>query len=287
MAEPQPRDQSDDDLRQQQMIETLTDAVESGDCEFAVEIAGSQQLLRPFVIVEYMDVKRRSSEDPVASRRWEEALLSYLRTLSGAEFPEEEIEVINNVVSSLKFDAITSGIDTTEEAGIETTDKDVEEDYNWANSEFLPDVEKEELERLRGFPVFQRAESYAQGKISGRTINDAIILIYESVSGGPNRDNMLKAIDWYIAQKAESYAQGKISGRTINDALTLISECASDDEARAMMNSSIDKHVFQRAESYAQGKISGRTINDAKELIIAYASTPGRRDAMLRTLGFI
>lgn len=282
----QPHDPGDDDIKLRQMIEALTEAVQNEDVDFVLAITSFQQLLRPFELVEYMDVVRRGSEDPVESRRWNDALYGYVGSLEGQEFPAEETDVIDTVMANLQFDSIVSSDETADESYDVLPEDEVSEDDNWEKTTFSYTMEQEEYERIQQLPTFKKALEYASGSRTGYSIRDAVKFIEENVSPELG-ENMLKILDSVIAQKAEQYANGRHTGYSIKDAKGLISRFGSSDASKALMESCLDKYVYDKAEQYANGLRTGYSTKDAKNHIIKYASTPGRRDAMLRRLGFI
>jgi hypothetical protein len=289
--EPNPNNSNEEAVQRQQMLEALTDGVENEDYDFSTQIATQQTTLRPFEIAEYMDVKRRHSDDPVESRRWEDALRNFLASLSEKEFPEDEVEVINRIIDNLEFEAITSNGDVAEEpkkpedAGENEQKPD---DENWDEDKFFIDVDDEEIARIRNFPVFREAEALASGSAYGRAyLDEAINQIVTSVEG-QLAVTMRRVIDWYVFKEAEALASGQAYGHPyFDDAETTINNYGSTSEVIDRMKSAIDKHVFKEAEALASGQAYGRPYyDDAKNAVNNYASTPGRRDAMLRRLGF-
>lgn len=279
-----PKEPNDRGLQLRQMIQALTDAVQAEDMEFMLDVTSSQQLLRPFEIVEYMEIVRKGNEDPVENRRWTNAIYGYAKSLEGQEFPQEEVDAINTVLGHLQFDSIVANEETADEAhDVTPEDYEEEDNENWENTTFSYNMDPEEYERIITLPTFVMAQDYARGK-SGYTIADAIRFIQNNVSAELGA-KMRKILDPVIAQTAQEYAQGR-SGYNIRDAKAHINKYASDEQSKALMQSCLDKHVFKLAEAYTQRK-GGYSIKDAKAFIIEYASTPGRRDAMLRRLGFL
>src|SRR5258708_2264724 len=102
---------------------------ESEDYAFVTEIASSQDLLRPFEIVEFMDVKRCNSEDPVEERRWGDGLEHYLIFLDGQEFPQEEADAINTVIERFKFDRVVTNEELAQETEVGEIQGDEEPDW--------------------------------------------------------------------------------------------------------------------------------------------------------------
>lgn len=284
MPEPRPRDPNDG-AEPRQMIEALTEAIEAEDYGFMVEVAEGQDLLRPYEIVEYMDVKRRKAEDPLENRQWEYGLRHYLTTLRDTEFPLEEVEVINAAINNLEFDAIVSNPEIAEEKSARG-DQDAESDLEWNNEQFQLIIDHEEYERIIRLPLFRQAADYASGAVDGYSIGDAVRLI-EKNSGGETKDNMRKILDWYISREAQNYAADKVAGYSIGDAKSLIEKHASSEDTALSMRSSLDKFVFMKAGAYARGEVDGYSMADAKRLIENLASTAERRDMMFQQLGFL
>jgi hypothetical protein len=289
--EPIPRDPSDDDIRRQEMIAAITSGVESEDYTFVVEVAGSQDLLRPFVIVEYMDVKRRGSEDPVEQRRWGDGLSHYLTSLSDQEFPEEEVEVINSVIERLDFDRVVSNETVAEEP---TIDGDSERgDADWRNDYFWPaDVHADELEKLSRTPIGQSVVDHASGALrnSNSTYLGKAVETITSFQFGSG-EKLRKLLDVYIAKYAEQQAASALRNSNstyLSNAIEAIQEFGSSEEAILALRGSLDKHVYAYAEQQVASAIRNKNntyIKNAADALSQYASSEERIKAMLEELG--
>lgn len=292
MSEPLGGGTSEEELRHQ-MLSALADAVENEDYDFTTEISSSQELLRPFEVAEYMDVKRRHSDDPVQSRRWGDALVAYLDTLEGQEFPEEEAEVINGIISNLEFEAITSNSETLDHDNdtdiTEEEDPDSDKDDKWEDDRFTIYIDEEEMEIIRSLPVFKQAETKAAGSgVYPPDLQGAKRYIEQHVSGELT-EKMLTILDWYVFKHAERKAQGSgVYSPNLRDSSDTIKKYSSTEEVADRMRNAIDKYVFKEAERAANGTgVYPPDLVKARKIIDQFASNQGRRDAMLRRLGFI
>jgi hypothetical protein len=289
--EPIPRDPGDDDLRRQQMIAAITEGVEAEDYAFVVEVAGGQDLLRPFEIVEYMDVKRRGSEDPVEQRRWGDGLGHYLTSLSGQEFPEDELEVINSVTERLNFDRVVSNEAVAEEP---TIDGDLERsDADWRNDYFCPaGVDEGELDRLSKTPIGQSVVSYAS--VALRNNNAAYLeRAIEAVTSFQfgSGEKLRKLLDVYIAKYAEKQAANALQNNNsayLSRAFEAIQQFGSSEEAILALKGSLDKHIYAYAEDQVAQAIKNKNnayIQNAADALRQYVSSEERIKAMLEELG--
>ncbi|PJE65698.1 hypothetical protein COU91_00295 [Candidatus Saccharibacteria bacterium CG10_big_fil_rev_8_21_14_0_10_47_8] len=270
------------------MLDALTEAVDNEDIEFSTAIAMKQKSLRLFEVAEYMDVKRRHTEDPVESRRWEVALHAFLRSLEDVELTAEDAEIINGIIKNLEFEAITSdegASDRDDKVGEETT----EEDDNWQQDKFGIALDTETIDKISNLPVFAPAERLARGTTSKAPDLASAIKHVEVYVEGELAEQMLKIIDYYVYRVAEAFAKGNSSrAPNFDNAHNTVDTYGSEAEVKVRMKAALDKYVFISAEIAASGTSSrAPNLKLAKDLIKTYASSPGRHDAMLHKLGFI
>lgn len=280
--------EDDRQIRRRLMLEAVESAINDEDYDFMNEVLHAQDLLRPFETMEYMSAKRGSLEDPVEQRRWKDALYSYSNSLDGQEFPPDEAESMKAVIDRVQFDEITQNEAVAEEPVVPDAEKR-EDDEDWEQTKFSVCMDRESIDRIRGTQVFKSAEEYATGKtFSINPLRTARNVIMTQVSG-EMQTAMLKVFDWYVYLSAESYAVSKtFSTNPLRVAQEIVNSFASSKEVQSEMKSALDKHVFRVAEDYAIGrKFSTDPLNAARKTIEEFASIQGRRDAMMRRLGFL
>jgi hypothetical protein len=235
-----------------------------------------------------MDVMRRNVEDPVEQRRWKEALLKVLENLHGKEFPQDEADTIQVVIDRLKFDEIVSYEETAEEQS-ERTQGEVVEDDSWDFDHFVIDIDEESLAKIRSLPIFKEAERLATPDITGRVYLEKAVNHIEAYAMSEIKAQMRKVLDWYVFQKAEQYAIPDITKQVyLEKAAETVRLYASSSEIQARIRGVLDKYVFKEAERLATPDITGRTYTDkALKTINDFSSSEGRRQAMLKRLGFM
>jgi hypothetical protein len=280
-----------DEVQRQELIQTVANAVLEEDYEFVVEVAGQQSLLRPFEMAEYMDVKRRTSEDPVEQRRWGDAARAYVGSVIGQEFPPEEVEAINAVIRNLNFDDIVANEETAAEPELEAPELEApelseSEVENWEATQFQVRLDLKTIQGVYTSTVYRQAEEAAQRLLADDPLADARHIIDSHVSG-ELRGRMLLVLDWTVFQKAEEAARKILPKDPLSDAKSIIQRYAATDRSRLDMELALDKHVFQKAEEAAHRILPKDPLGNAKEIITKYASVPQRRDAMLKRLGFM
>lgn len=290
--EPSPREPNEDDFKRQQMIAAITSGIEAEDYTFVVEVASTQDLLRPYEIVEYMDVKRRGSEDPVEQRRWEEGLDNYLTALDGQEFPEEEIDAINSVVERLQFDRVVSNEDIAEEPEVRSQETDTG-DIDWENDFFQPaGIDAEEIERLSATPIglsivedATRAISYGDSEYL-----DAARQTIAKFQFGPT-EKLRELLDVFVCSFAEGRANKALSygdSSYLKESIDSLREYGSSDSAVLAMEKSIDKQIFLFAKNRlakAAQYNDNSYVQEAIDALDQFVSTETRLAAMLSELG--
>lgn len=255
-----------EELRQA-MLGTLTDAVNNEDYEFVYEVSDKQDFLRPFEIAEWMDVTRRSTEDPVESRRWGDALTGYLNKLAGREFPDDETEVLEGIGKRLEFDGIVGNKQVGEEPeGAEPFD---EANDDWEEDVFvIQDLEQETIEVISQSPIFRQAEKSAKLGYLDQAI--------EILQGA---EQSRKVLDHFVYD----YAVGRAKLGYIEEAIGKISDYASSETAAEQMRRVLDKHVYD----YAKRQVNLGYTGQALDIIRSHASSPARRTAMLHRIGLL
>lgn len=290
--EPFPPDPGDNDLKRQNMISALTHGIESEDYEFVNEVITSQDLLRPFEIVEFMDVKRRASEDPVEGRRWEDGLGHYLTAIEGQEFPAEEAEAINSVIEKLEFERVVGNEETADEPRIQRSEMDEDADKNWGDDYFKPtDIDADELERLAGTPIGQSVVKDARDAINNGNpayLSKALETISAFQLG--SSEKLRKLLDVYVCKLANKQARAAIENSNsayLDKAIDSIHEFGSSEDAVQAMRGSLDKHVFEYAKKQIARAVANSNsayIGKAIEALYRCVSSEGRIKAMLDEL---
>lgn len=288
-SEPTPPS-GNEELRHQQMLEVLTKAVFDSDLEFSTQIATRQTSWRPFEIAEYMNVKRRHAEDPTEIQRWGAALIEFLKQIEPSQFPPGEAESLNAIARSLPLQSIASGKELDDVDDKDDAELDFPPDAeNWEQDKFAIYLEKGTINRVRVLPIFKEARSFVAGS-NAKTpdLHKARSHIQEFVEG-ELADTMLKVIDYYVYRLAEKYAAGSSDESSdFGSAHVIIDSFSSDDDVATRMKSALDKYVYLAAHKLVMGS-SRRSpdIVSAENIVDKYASTLGRRQAMLRRLGYI
>ena len=287
-----PRNPDEENIKRQEMIAAINSGIESEDYTFVVDIARSQDFLRPYEIVEYMDVKRRSSEDPVQQRRWEDGLNNYLTSLNDQEFPEEEVKIINTVIERLQFDRMVTNEEVADEPEVQRRDADPN-DIDWENDYFQPaGIDSEEIKRLSETPIGQSVVRTADKAISyGETkyLKEARLTISKFKFG--STEKLKDLLDIYVCKFAENRANKAISyGETkyLKTAIESLREFGSSDEAVLAMEKNLDKLVFEFAEKRLAKAVSyndNSYIQQAIDALDQFVSTKARQAAMLEKLG--
>lgn len=286
----------DNIIKRQHMINAITQGVYDEDYEFVVEIASHQDLLRPFEIVEYIDVKRRNAEDPVENRRWEDALGYYLDSIADSDFPEEEEEAIHAVVERLEFDRTVDNPDIADDPSWEQEEperSDSDADIDWRNDFFQhKDITQERLSKLAENPIGRSVANKCSLALSTRNathIESALEIIQEFSFG--SSDELRKLVDVYLYSFAEDRAKLAISTRNSTHfemALDAVSRFGSDEDVIQAMESALDKYAFEYAKDRVALAASTRNNNHIKqavETLDQFVSTPERISAMLAELG--
>lgn len=289
--EPIPRDPSDDDVKRQEMIAALTNGIESEDYAFVTEVAASQDLLRPFEIVEFMDVKRRNTEDPVEERRWGDGLEHYLISLDGHEFPQEEADAINSVIERFKFDRVVSNEEIAKEPEVRDVQRD--EELDWKHDYFEPlDINVDTLNRLGETPIGQSVVSDAKLAVSRGDpsyLGNARNTLSQFQFG--SSEKLHKLLDVYVylfANQRVELAVSRNDHTYIDDAMSAVREFASSEETVIAMKRSLDKMVFQYAKvniGLATSRRDNSYIQEAIDALNQYGSSEARITAMLEELG--
>ncbi|MBA3757320.1 hypothetical protein H0X09_00410 [Candidatus Saccharibacteria bacterium] len=269
------------------MLHALANGITCSDYEYASEIAINQTYLRPIEIAEYMEVKGRYAEDPIQRRQWRDALGQYLKDLQGIELPNNEFEEIEELIHKLEPGEIISKADVVADSN-DTAEYQPDAE-NWEHETFFVNLEKERILKLRQLPVFQAAEEHAKGKDE---VDPNLPMSLEHIRtyvGGGMAAEMYQAIDWYVFIEAERHALGRGDTRpNFNKASKTIDLCSSSPEVAQRMRSAMDKYVYREAERAILGdEFSESDVERVQEFTALYASTPDRRDAMLKRLGLI
>ena len=311
----------DNQERQRAMYDSLESSVENEDYEFMLEIAKSQQLVGPTDLAEHMYGNMDDAEDPVLERRWRDGLEQYLEFMhkEGWKFSAEQIDTLIDIEHRLRHDT-----DVDDSGGPEVEDESRQESVNtksenrvsseinymykgynlaqdadnWDEDEFIVGLEEDEAEQIRSLQVFQEVEQEATGKGTYQTADNRLAearnIIDDHVEDENTRRKMFSLLDYFVFQAAEQEATGKGTYQTaenrLAEARNLINNAASDSMTAGWMESALDKHVFHSAKKEATGKGKydsvGNRFAEAKLLINSFASTPARREAMFRRLGF-
>lgn len=294
---------SPEDNRQQQlrlMLEAVENAVAEEDYEFMKDVLHAQDLLQPFEAMEYMNLKRSACGDPVKERQWREGIIGYSHSLSGQDFPLEEVEAMRSVMNSLQFDEITRNETLADEpeatSDVTTETAELYAGQNpdaWEQDQFeVAGLSPEEIREIREYVVFKQAEAIVtdRGYKPYDKLEKAQDVIHDNTEGVVG-EKMLKVFDHYIYWRAEMVAtdRGYKSYDKLERAIEMISDYASSELAEARMRSALDKHVFNRAKLTIEdpGYKSYDKVAAGKAIIESYASTPERRNAMFRRLGYM
>ena len=247
-----PQDPDEYAERRRNMIAAITVGIEGEDYAFVIEIASHQNLLRPFEIVEYMDVKRRSGENPTEKRRWEEGLGHYLAAIEEEEFPEKEEEAINAVVHRLEFERAIDTDEVADEPRVEDDDprshyEGDDEDIDWRNDHFRPvGVDMKTL-----------------GEVSKTPVGKSVV------------------------RRAE-HAISTGNAQYLKDAINVIQEYGSNDEAVWALEKALDKFAFVYAKKQLERAANTGNNDYLKKAIRTldqYVSSEARVKAMLAELG--
>lgn len=271
-----------------ELFNAIDHAVMGNDPVFLQEVLASQKILRPYQVAEYMNFRRTEVITLKEEELWRDELKKYLRTFEDQDIPDEEKEIIKNVQAYLRFDDLVKLHEGEEYYDTVDDSEEINQDDNWEEAKFRLDLDEEIIHTIRSLRVFEEAEKLVTPDSQGFIyLSDAVrhITLY---STGPLRSQMRQVLDWYVFLEAEKDCKPDELGRVYFDNATeTIEQFGSNEEARARMRSALDKHIYNQALSDLTPDSSGNAYPDeAKELIKYYASTPGRRDAMLRRLGF-
>lgn len=260
------------------IIDSLTAAIMAEDYEYFDAIVRNQNVVDDPSIAEYMQIKRRGTDDPVEADRWESGLSYFLEAIDGKLYSKDDLERLDAVVNNLEFDAIVTNTEVGEEPtvlGVRpfNPEEAIIDPAHWSQSVFLAEYSESDLEALRMLPVFNNAEKDAREGMLQRAVRTALQL------QGERGILARQAIDTYVFQAAEQHAQSGAFAR----AMHYVREYGSSEDAQLPMHRALDKHVFEKAQSYVLGGV----FHEAQKVIAEFVSTPSRRDMMLRELGLV
>lgn len=281
--------------RRSDLIANIENGVESEDYDLVNQISGEQDILRPFEIVEYMDVKRRHSEDPVEQRRWEESLRNYLESISDQLFPDDEVEVLRSVAERLDSNQTDPDEEIDWDVALDSVTNQIDRD-DFKNDRFWPTgVSKHELKRLSDSELGKavcRIASLGIKKRNSKYIEKAILATNDLPLS--QKVKLDKLLDLGVA--IYSNTQGIRAAlcnkdKYLNDAIKAIDNYGSDEEAVLALRSSFDKHVYEyskkQLELAAESKKRRceKLTKKAIRAIIDYSSSEERAELMLKELG--
>jgi hypothetical protein len=293
--------------QRQTMFGELKSAVEDGGIDFSLERLEIEEFVDIVDIIEYMDIKRRSQEDPVMEQRWLDSLESFLNSRFGREVSRQDFERIGRVLNSIQVDKITQR-DIIEDNGEISTGKEKRTDSfdvkDWDNDNFSIELPEDEIKRLLKTPIVRHAVLLATGLadyFKGVQIEEAVKLFREGQDGSisqPHKGQLI--IDYYVMGHAVNLANGKadyLKGVQIEEAVNCIEKNASDSQGDRnessvvfRMRRALDKEIFKYAVKLATGKadrFSGIPLaGEAVNCIEKNASCRERSDAMIRQISF-
>jgi hypothetical protein len=222
--------------QEQQMLNALEDSISIADYEFSTQLAHGQSFFDEVEMARYMEGGYIHADDPIEKIKWQDALRSYLNSLGGYDFDEDE---------RLDLDEIKQNLHAETEAVGEEPKND------WETESFCIDLSYEEISEIRQTAACRAAEAYAN-----RSVNGVIDLVraYQAVAAVDEKvaSCIRRFLDHYVFEAAESHAAGNGNGfRDLSRAKNVINFYASSEAAVARMRSAIDKHVFTEAESRA------------------------------------
>lgn len=239
-------------VQQNKLLTAFSDAVTQGDHEFALQITQTQEVMKPYEILEYVIAQYRSCADLQRKLEWRTALQDQLALVAVEPLQEDEEDAICNSIEELR---------KAEEAA-----------NNWRSAMFKAEaIGPAIMQQLRQTPEFSDLERYAVRR------NFAIAL--DIAEGSDEKVAYLyrATIDKYLYAYAEALAA---SGK-LQSACEHIDLYASSPDVAASMRGALDKHVYEWATEVTLEK---KLYANAKYVIEAYGSTPDRCVAMLREL---
>ncbi|GAC1499266.1 MAG: hypothetical protein NVS1B10_01800 [Candidatus Saccharimonadales bacterium] len=271
----------DDNLRIVKIQRAIEEAVIGREFDWMVDVARHQKLQTPFEMIQFMDDKRKNSENDESKSLWREGLFSYIPTvLDGLE--SDEATAVAKLFIELEFDEII----LNPSIAVEPARYDKPQVFtSWEDATIHIDLEPEIFNEIRDSALFKEIVSKVRASLSEETIAEAIEIINTKAEAG-YKLGMHKIMDWFVSQLADTYAHGIIEGQDIAEGKQLIDRYASDLRSAKMMHASMDRYIFARAESHISPDAEdGYSPESAKKIIEQYASTPEICQAMLNRLG--
>lgn len=284
------REGGNDDLRHELLDAIVANALKENYVAVA-GIAKSTELVRPFEVVEFLDVKERHCDNPEDQKKWRGALAHYLDSLTGQEFPTEEASTITDVVRRLQFEAMleNDGLALTEEElDIELSETEA---YNWDADEFHVRFDPDMIERVRATPIFQTVERFTRRTVYGNGLADGHWIIMKNLQGS-RRQEMLAVFDELVFKDVNRYVSDKYvdlaKHRGAEIPKSIIGKYVSSWAVALEMKRAVDKYIFRGAErALKRDKPAWQHSPsvDAAYIIGVGASTFARCEAMMDKLG--
>lgn len=86
----------------QRLFAAIDSSINHEDYELFEQVVEQQVLLRPPELAEYMNIKRKETEDPATSGRWEGGLKLFLLGQIGRDLSESEADALLVIIDELE-----------------------------------------------------------------------------------------------------------------------------------------------------------------------------------------
>lgn len=274
-----------------ELLDAIEGSILEGDYPAAIGLVKGTNLLRPFEIVEYLDVKDRHCESPEDQKAWRGVLSRYLGSLAGQEFPPEEESIITDATRRLEFEVILENgslTSTAEVSAIATNENEVDA-YGWDNDEFHVRLDPETIERVRATPIFQTVERFSPVTKGVDGLRQGLWIIKKNLQGRQREEALIVFDETLYRQIRDRVSRGHPDFARFGEAATckgMIDEYASSHAVAVEMQRANDKYIFRAAERARKEERSWNRHpeGDAVNIVHTGTSSRARRDAMMDLL---